>query len=33
MIFVKCSCVDDNRYVPDDSINSLGYFQKNVKSQ
>ena len=30
---ISLSCFDDKMYILDDGINSLAYFQKNVKSQ
>ena len=29
---ISLSCFDDKRQILDDGINSLGYFQKNIKS-
>ena len=28
---ISLSCFDDKRYVLDDSVNSLAYFQKDIK--
>ena len=30
---ISLSCFDDKRYMLDDGINSLAYFQKDIKSQ
>ena len=30
---ISLSCFDDERYILDDSINSLAYFLKDIKSQ
>ena len=30
---IYLSCFDDKRYMLDDGINSLAYFQKDIKSQ
>ena len=30
---ISLSCFDDKRYILDDSINSLTYFHKDLKSQ
>ena len=30
---ISLSCYDDKRYLLDDSINSLAYFHKDIRSQ
>ena len=30
---ISLSCFDDKRYILDDSVNSLAYFHKDIKSQ